>query len=52
MKMFHQVQHILGQDVPWLVLGQPNYRVPVRSGVSNYVITPDELTRFRYMRLS
>jgi peptide/nickel transport system substrate-binding protein len=50
--MFHQVQHILGQDVPWLVLGQPNYRVPVRSGVSNFVITPDQLARFRYMRLS
>jgi len=52
MKMFRQVQHILGRDVPWLVLGQPNYRVPVRTGVSNYVITPDELARFRYMKLS
>lgn len=52
MKMFHQVQKILGSDVPWLVLGQPNYRVPVRSGVSNFVITPDQLARFRYMKLS
>jgi peptide/nickel transport system substrate-binding protein len=52
MKMFHQVQQILGRDVPWLVLGQPNYRVPVRAGVSNYVITPDELARFRYMKLA
>ena len=47
--MFHQIQKILGADVPWLVLGQPNYRLPVRTGVSNFVITPDQLARFRYM---
>jgi peptide/nickel transport system substrate-binding protein len=47
--MFHQIQKILGADVPWLVLGQPNYRLPVRTGVSDFVITPDQLPRFRYM---
>jgi peptide/nickel transport system substrate-binding protein len=46
------VQRILGRDVPWLVLGQPNYQLPVRTGVSNFVITPDQLARFRYMKLA
>jgi peptide/nickel transport system substrate-binding protein len=52
MQMFRQAQQILGRDVPWLVLGQPNYRLPVRSGVSNFVITPDQLARFRFMKAS
>jgi peptide/nickel transport system substrate-binding protein len=52
MTMFHRIQQILGRDVPWLVLGQPNYRLPVRAGVSNFVLTPDQLTRFRYLRVT
>ena len=52
LRMSRQVQQILGRDVPWLVLGQPNYRLPVRAGVSNFVLTPDQLARFRYMRVA
>jgi peptide/nickel transport system substrate-binding protein len=47
---FHQMQQILGKDVPWLMLGQPNFALPVRTSVSGWVQPVDGLFRLQYLR--
>ena len=47
--LFAEVQEILAGDVPWLVLAQPNFDLPVSSGVSGWVQPVDGLFRLRYL---
>jgi peptide/nickel transport system substrate-binding protein len=49
---FHQMQAILAKDVPWLMLGQPNFALPVRSNIKGWVQPVDGLFRLRYLRKS
>ena len=49
---FHQMQMILGQDVPWLMIGQPNFALPVRSSVTGWVQPVDGLFRLQYLKKS
>jgi peptide/nickel transport system substrate-binding protein len=46
---FHQLQVILGKDVPWLMIGQPNFALPVRSTVTGWVQPVDGLFRLQYL---
>jgi peptide/nickel transport system substrate-binding protein len=48
--LFVEMQRILGRDVPWLMLGQPNFALPIRSSVSGWVQPVDNLFRLRYLR--
>ncbi len=52
LKMWERVQEILAEDVPWLVLCQPNFNLPVREGVSGWVQPVDGLFRLRYLTKS
>ena len=47
--LFAEVQEILAGDVPWLVLAQPHFDLPVSSGVSGWVQPVDGLFRLRYL---
>ena len=47
--LFAEVQEILAKDVPWLVLAQPNFELPVSAGVSGWVQPVDGLFRLRYL---
>ena len=47
--LFAEVQEILARDVPWLVLAQPNFDLPVSAGVSGWVQPVDGLFRLRYL---
>lgn len=44
-----QAQEQLAKDVPWIMLGQPNFNLPVREEVSGWVQPVDGLARFRYL---
>jgi peptide/nickel transport system substrate-binding protein len=48
--LFRQMQQILGQDVPWLMLGQPNFALPMRTNVSGWMQPVDNLFGLRYLR--
>jgi peptide/nickel transport system substrate-binding protein len=50
--IFRQMQKILGADVPWLALCQPNASIPMRSSVSGWVQTVDGLFRLQGLRRS
>ena len=47
--LFTEAQEILARDVPWLVLAQPHFDLPVSSGVSGWVQPVDGLFRLRYL---
>ena len=47
--LFAEVQEILAADVPWLVLAQPHFDLPVSAGVSGWVQPVDGLFRLRYL---
>jgi peptide/nickel transport system substrate-binding protein len=47
--LWARVQEILARDVPWLVLCQPNFNLPVRKGISGWVQPVDGLFRLRYL---
>ena len=49
---FRQMQAILGKDVPWLMLGQPNFQLAMRTDVSGWVQPVDGLFRLQYLRKS
>lgn len=51
-EMWLRVQEILAEDVPWLVLCQPNFNLPVRKGVAGWVQPVDGLFRLRYLTTS
>lgn len=46
---FHQMQVVLGKDVPWLMLGQPNFELAMRNNVSGWVQPVDGLFRLQYL---
>jgi peptide/nickel transport system substrate-binding protein len=48
--LFLEMQRILGAEVPWLMLGQPNFALPMRTNVSGWVQPVDNLFRLRYLR--
>jgi peptide/nickel transport system substrate-binding protein len=48
--LFRQMQQMLAREVPWLMLGQPNFALPVRSNVSGWMQPVDNLFRLRYLR--
>ena len=47
--LFAEAQEILASDVPWLVLAQPHFDLPVSAGVSGWVQPVDGLFRLRYL---
>lgn len=48
--LFEQMQAILAEQVPWLMLGQPNFNVPMRDDVTGWVQPVDNLFRLQYLR--
>ncbi|MDG4766709.1 ABC transporter substrate-binding protein [Solwaraspora sp. WMMD406] len=47
-----RVQEILAADVPWVILCQPNFNLPVRDQVTGWVQPMDGLARLRYLSAS
>ncbi|MCW3815726.1 ABC transporter substrate-binding protein [Micromonospora sp. DR5-3] len=51
-QLWKQVQQILAADVPWVVICQPNFNLPVRDTVAGWVQPMDGLARLRYLTAS
>ncbi len=47
-----EAQATLAADVPWLMLGQPNFELPVSAGLDGWVQPVDGLFRLRYLTQS
>nr|MDT0657714.1 ABC transporter substrate-binding protein [Micromonospora sp. DSM 115978] len=47
-----RVQEILAADVPWVIICQPNFNLPVREEVAGWVQPMDGLARLRYLSAS
>jgi peptide/nickel transport system substrate-binding protein len=47
--LFAEVQEILAEDCPWLVICQPNFGLPVAGNISGWVQPVDGLFRLRYL---
>ncbi|WP_433528189.1 ABC transporter substrate-binding protein [Micromonospora sp. CA-263727] len=50
--LWKRVQQILATDVPWVVVCQPNFNLPVREAVAGWVQPMDGLARLRYLTAS
>ncbi|MBP2329003.1 peptide/nickel transport system substrate-binding protein [Kibdelosporangium banguiense] len=50
--LWKRVQQIFAADVPWVIVCQPNFSLPVRSSVSGWVQPTDGLARLRYLSTS
>ncbi len=50
--LWGRVQEILAADVPWVVICQPNFNLPVREKVAGWVQPMDGLARLRYLGAS
>ncbi|GIM97093.1 ABC transporter substrate-binding protein [Paractinoplanes toevensis] len=50
--LWTQVQSILATDVPWVIICQPNFNLPVREKVAGWVQPMDGLARLRYLSAS
>ncbi|MEU5904544.1 ABC transporter substrate-binding protein [Micromonospora sp. NPDC047527] len=50
--LWKRVQEILAADVPWAVICQPNFNLPVRESVAGWVQPIDGLARLRYLSAS
>jgi peptide/nickel transport system substrate-binding protein len=50
LSLFEQMQSILAEQVPWLMLGQPNFLLPMRDEVTGWVQPVDNLFRLQYLR--
>ena len=48
-QLWARVQEILAADVPWVIICQPNFNLPVRSDVAGWVQPMDGLARLRYL---
>ncbi|MFI5893852.1 ABC transporter substrate-binding protein [Actinoplanes sp. NPDC051513] len=48
-QLWARVQEILAADVPWVIICQPNFNLPVREKVSGWVQPMDGLARLRYL---
>ncbi|MFV2010883.1 MULTISPECIES: ABC transporter substrate-binding protein [unclassified Micromonospora] len=51
-ELWLRVQEILAADVPWAILCQPNFNLPVREDVAGWVQPMDGLARLRYLHAS
>ena len=51
-QLWAQVQTILAADVPWVIICQPNFNLPVREKVAGWVQPMDGLARLRYLSAS
>ncbi|WP_440105954.1 ABC transporter substrate-binding protein [Streptosporangium sp. H16] len=51
-KLWLRVQEILAGDVPWVVVCQPNFNLPVREAVAGWVQPMDGLARLRYLSVA
>jgi peptide/nickel transport system substrate-binding protein len=51
-QLWGQVQDVMAQDVPWVVICQPNFNLPVRKSVAGWVQPMDGLARLRYVSAS
>ncbi|MFF5233571.1 ABC transporter substrate-binding protein [Dactylosporangium sp. NPDC000521] len=51
-QLWVQVQDIMAEDVPWVVICQPNFNLPVRKSVVGWVQPMDGLARLRYLGAS
>lgn len=51
-QLWAKVQEILAADVPWVVICQPNFNLPVREKVGGWVQPMDGLARLRYLTVS
>ncbi|MEV4135558.1 ABC transporter substrate-binding protein [Dactylosporangium sp. NPDC049742] len=51
-QLWAQVQDIMAEDVPWVVICQPNFNLPVRKSVAGWVQPMDGLARLRYLGAS
>ncbi|GAA4519995.1 ABC transporter substrate-binding protein [Nonomuraea ferruginea] len=49
LKLWARVQEILAADVPWVIICQPNFTLPVREEVAGWVQPMDGLARLRYL---
>ncbi|WP_306205461.1 ABC transporter substrate-binding protein [Actinoplanes sp. RD1] len=47
--LWARVQEILAADVPWVIICQPNFNLPVREEVAGWVQPMDGLARLRYL---
>jgi peptide/nickel transport system substrate-binding protein len=52
LQLWLRVQEILAEDVPWVIICQPNFNLPVREQVSGWVQPMDGLARLRYLSAS
>lgn len=50
--LYDEAQALLAADVPWIVLCQPNFELPVRAGLAGWVQPVDGLFRLRYLQMS
>ncbi len=49
LKMWAEVESILSDEVPWLMLAQPNFNLAVKKSVTGWVQPDDGLFRLRYL---
>ncbi|MEV4103345.1 ABC transporter substrate-binding protein [Nonomuraea sp. NPDC049649] len=49
LKLWARVQEILADDVPWAIICQPDFTLPVREDVAGWVQPMDGLARLRYL---
>jgi peptide/nickel transport system substrate-binding protein len=47
--LWARVQEILAADVPWVIICQPDFNLPVRAEVAGWVQPMDGLARLRYL---
>ena len=52
MSLAADLQKILADDVPWLMIAQPNFNVPMRKNISGWVQPVDALFRLQYLKKS
>lgn len=50
--LWKRVQEVFAAEVPWVIICQPNFNLPVRSSVSGWVQPMDGLARLRYLSVS
>ncbi|MEV7009482.1 ABC transporter substrate-binding protein [Streptosporangium sp. NPDC051022] len=51
-ELWLRVQEILAEDVPWIMVCQPNFTLPVREEVAGWVQPMDGLARLRYLSIA
>ncbi|HEX5541443.1 MAG TPA: ABC transporter substrate-binding protein [Micromonospora sp.] len=49
LRLWTRVQEILAEDVPWVMVCQPNFNLPVRADVAGWVQPMDGLARLRHL---